>query len=227
MVEKHQVSIVYMLLGILFCVCLITSNILEFKVVQIWRFNLTGGLLIFPISYIINDCIAEVWGFYKTRLIIWTGFFMNFLFIVFTQLAVLLPGAPFWEGKEAFDQVLDFTPRIAFASLIAFLIGSYINAAIISRMKVSSKGRFISFRYIVSTVAGESADSFLFFPLAFAGTMPWTELIHIILLQILLKTMYEVVALPLTIPLVKKIKSMEHTDQFDHQVSYQLFKFHI
>ena len=215
-----------MLLGILFCVCLITSNILEFKVVQVWQFNLTGGLLIFPISYIINDCIAEVWGFYKTRLIIWIGFFMNFLFLVFTQLAVLLPGAPFWEGKDAFDQVLDFTPRLAFASLIAFLIGSYINAAIISRMKITSKGRFISFRYIVSTLAGESADSFLFFPLAFAGTMPGAELMHIILLQILLKTMYEVLALPITVPLVKRIKRMEQTDQYDNQVSYRLFDIH-
>lgn len=215
-----------MLLGILFCVCLITSNILEFKVVQVWQFNLTGGLLIFPISYIINDCIAEVWGFYKTRLIIWIGFFMNFLFLVFTQLAVLLPGAPFWEGKDAFDQVLNFTPRLAFASLIAFLIGSYINAAIISRMKITSKGRFISFRYIVSTLAGESADSFLFFPLAFAGTMPGAELIHIILLQILLKTMYEVLALPITVPLVKRIKRMEQTDQYDNQVSYRLFDIH-
>lgn len=215
-----------MLLGILFCVCLITSNILEFKVVQVWQFNLTGGLLIFPISYIINDCIAEVWGFYKTRLIIWIGFFMNFLFLIFTQLAVLLPGAPFWEGKDAFDQVLNFTPRLAFASLIAFLIGSYINAAIISRMKITSKGRFISFRYIVSTLAGESADSFLFFPLAFAGTMPGTELMHIILLQILLKTMYEVLALPITVPLVKRIKRMEQTDQYDNQVSYRLFDIH-
>lgn len=114
-----------MLLGILFNICLVASNLLETKVVQIGGITATAGLIVFPISYIINDCIAEVWGFKKARLIIWSGFASNFLVIAFAQLAVLLPAAPFWEGEEGFNFVFGMAPRIAVASLIAFLAGFF------------------------------------------------------------------------------------------------------
>ena len=111
-----------MLLGILFCVCLVAANLLETKVVQIWKITATAGLVVFPISYIINDCIAEVWGFRKARLIIWMGFAMNFMVVALGQLAILMPAAPFWEGEEGFNFVFGMAPRIAVASLTAFLL---------------------------------------------------------------------------------------------------------
>ena len=162
-----KVSVPFMLLGILFCVCLIASNLLETKVVRIGPLTATAGLIVFPISYILNDCIAEVWGFKKARLIIWSGFAMNFLVVLFAQLAVMLPAAPFWEGEEGFNFVFGMAPRIAFASFTAFLAGSFLNAYIMSRMKILSRGRHFSVRAIVSTLAGESADSLIFFPIAF------------------------------------------------------------
>ena len=125
---QKTVTVPFMLLGILFNICLVASNLLETKVVQVGGITATAGLIVFPISYIINDCIAEVWGFKKARLIIWSGFASNFLVIAFAQLAVLLPAAPFWEGEEGFNFVFGMAPRIAVASLIAFLAGSFLNA---------------------------------------------------------------------------------------------------
>ena len=142
---------------LLFNICLVASNLLETKVIQVFGITATAGLIVFPISYIINDCIAEVWGFKKARLIIWSGFISNFLVIGFAQLAVMLPAAPFWEGEEGFNFVFGMAPRIAIASLMAFLVGSFLNAYVMSKMKIASAGKNFSLRAIVSTLVGESA----------------------------------------------------------------------
>ncbi len=143
---KEKVSIPFMLLGILFNVCLIAANLLETKVIQVGSITVTAGLLVFPISYIINDCIAEVWGFKKARLIIWSGFAMNFFVVALGLIAVAIPAAPFWEGEEHFDFVFGMAPRIVFASLMAFLVGSFLNAYVMSKMKVASGGKNFSAR---------------------------------------------------------------------------------
>lgn len=141
MKKENLVSVPFMVLGIVFCVCLVAANLLETKVVQLGPISVTAGLIVFPISYIINDCIAEVWGFRKARLIIWMGFLMNFMVVAMGQLAVALPAASFWEGEESFNFVFGMAPRIAVASLTAFLVGSFINAYVMSRMKVASHGK--------------------------------------------------------------------------------------
>ena len=132
-----------MLLGILFNVCLIAANLLETKVIQVFGITVTAGLLVFPVSYIINDCIAEVWGFRKARLIIWSGFAMNFFVVMLGLIAVALPAAPFWEGAPHFNFVFGMAPRIVVASLSAFLVGSFLNAYVMSRMKVASGTRHL------------------------------------------------------------------------------------
>lgn len=213
-----------MLLGILFCVCLIASNLLETKVVRIGPLTATAGLIVFPISYILNDCIAEVWGFKKARLIIWSGFAMNFLVVLFAQLAVMLPAAPFWEGEEGFNFVFGMAPRIAFASFTAFLAGSFLNAYVMSRMKILSRGRHFSVRAIVSTLAGESADSLIFFPIAFGGIIPFRELLLMILTQAVLKSLYEVAVLPVTVRVVRYIKRIDGSDVYDENISYNILK---
>ena len=147
-----------MLLGILFNVCLIAANLLETKVIQVFGITVTAGLLVFPVSYIINDCIAEVWGFRKARLIIWSGFAMNFFVVMLGLIAVALPAAPFWDGAPHFNFVFGMAPRIVAASLTAFLVGSFLNAYVMSRMKVASGGRHFSARAIWSTVDGRFAD---------------------------------------------------------------------
>ena len=221
---KEKVSVPFMLLGILFNVCLIAANLLETKVIQIGSLTVTAGLLVFPISYIINDCIAEVWGFKKARLIIWSGFAMNFFVVALGLIAVAIPAAPFWEGEEHFDFVFGMAPRIVAASLMAFLVGSFLNAYVMSKMKVASQGRNFSARAIWSTVVGETADSLIFFPVAFGGIIAWKELLIMIGIQIVLKSMYEVMILPVTIRVVKAIKKIDGSDVYDTDISYNVLK---
>ena len=175
---KQKVSVPFMLLGILFNVCLIAANLLETKVIQVFGITVTAGLLVFPISYIINDCIAEVWGFRKARLIIWSG----------------------------------------------FLVGSFLNAYVMSRMKVASGGRHFSARAIWSTVVGETADSLIFFPVAFGGIIAWPELLVMMCIQIVLKSLYEVLILPVTIRVVAAIKRIDGSDVYDQDISYNILK---
>ena len=213
-----------MVLGIVFCVCLVAANLLETKVVQLGPVSVTAGLLVFPVSYIINDCIAEVWGFRKARLIIWMGFLMNFMVVLLGQAAIALPAAPFWEGEESFNFVFGLAPRIAVASLTAFLAGSFTNAYVMSKMKIMSQGKKFSARAIVSTVFGEGIDSIIFFPLAFGGLIPLNELLMMMLVQVVLKTLYEIIILPITIRVVKYIKRVDHCDVYDENISYNILK---
>ena len=221
---KEKVSVPFMLLGILFNVCLIAANLLETKVIQIGSLTVTAGVLVFPISYIINDCIAEVWGFKKARLIIWSGFAMNFFVVALGLIAVAIPAAPFWEGEEHFDFVFGMAPRIVAASLMAFLVGSFLNAYVMSKMKVASQGRNFSARAIWSTVVGETADSLIFFPVAFGGVIAWKELLIMMGIQIVLKSLYEVMILPVTIRVVKAIKKIDGSDVYDTDISYNVLK---
>ena len=191
---------------------------------QLGGLTVTAGLLVFPISYIINDCIAEVWGFRKARLIIWSGFVMNFFVVTLGLIAVSLPAAPFWEGEEHFNFVFGMAPRIVAASLMAFLVGSFLNAYVMSRMKIASRGRNFSARAIWSTVVGETADSLIFFPVAFGGVIAWRELVVMMGLQILLKSAYEVVILPVTIRVVKAVKRIDGSDVYDEGISYKVWK---
>ena len=221
---KEKVSVPFMLLGILFNVCLIAANLLETKVIQVGSITVTAGLLVFPISYIINDCIAEVWGFKKARLIIWSGFAMNFFVVALGLIAVALPAAPFWEGEQHFDFVFGMAPSIVVASLLAFLVGSFLNAYVMSKMKVASGGRNFSARAIWSTVVGETADSLIFFPIAFGGLIAWPELLVMMGTQIVLKSLYEVIILPITIRVVKAVKRIDGSDVYDTDISYNVLK---
>ena len=221
---KEKVSVPFMLLGILFNVCLIAANLLETKVIQVGSITVTAGLLVFPISYIINDCIAEVWGFKKARLIIWSGFAMNFFVVALGLIAVALPAAPFWEGEQHFDFVFGMAPRIVVASLLAFLVGSFLNAYVMSKMKVASGGRNFSARAIWSTVVGETADSLIFFPIAFGGLIAWPELLVMMGTQSVLESLYEVIILPITIRVVKAVKRIDGSDVYDTDISYNVLK---
>lgn len=222
--KKNNVSVLFLFYSILFCVCLITANVLETKQISLGVFNITGGLIVFPVSYIINDCVCEVWGYRKARLLIWLGFAMNFLFVLFGAIADAIPGAPYWHNDEGFHAIFGLAPRIAAASFVAFLVGSFVNAYVMSRMKINSDGRNFSLRAILSTIFGEGADSLIFFPLALYGVVPTAELPIFIATQVVLKTLYEVVVLPVTIYVVKKTKQIEGEDAYDNGISYSVWK---
>ena len=222
MKKTEPVSVTFMLLGVTFCVCLILANLLATKQIQFGPLNLTTGVLVFPISYVVNDCITEVWGYRRAKLIIWTGFVMNFAFVLLAWLADMIPGAPYWTNQEGFHALFGLAPRVALASFMAFIVGSLMNAYVMSKMKIHDKGTRFSLRAIVSTVVGELSDSLIFFPIALGGIVPKENLALMIVSQVVIKTLYEVVMLPLTIRIVGWLKRTEGVDVYDEGIKYNV-----
>ncbi|NCB69709.1 MAG: VUT family protein [Bacteroidia bacterium] len=221
---KKQVSVAFMAAGLLFTVCLIVANIIEQKLIRIGPIEATAGLLIFPVSYIVNDLIAEVWGYRKARLIIWYGFAMNFLAVVIFRLSIWVPGSENFTHGDAFNLVLGNTLRITLASFAAFLVGSFLNAYVMSKMKILQRGRGFSIRAVVSTLIGEGADSIVFFTLAFYAIIPTKDMLVLVATQTAMKTAYEIIILPLTNVIVKRVKKIEGVDVYDNDISYNPLK---
>lgn len=220
---NKQFSATFVLLAVLFTVCLIASNLLATKIICLGGVNLPGAVILFPISYILNDCFTEVWGYRKARFVIWTAFAMNILVVLAGQLVVWLPAAGFWDGSVHFDYVFDMAPRVVLASLLAFLAGSTLNSLVLSKMKIAEGGRMFGIRAIVSSVAGELLDSLIFMPLAFIGS-PVRALAGMMLAQVSFKVLYEIAILPVTAAVVKGLKKHEGVDAFDDGISYNPFK---
>lgn len=212
-----------MMLCVLMTVCLIASNIFTTKIFTLWGLVLTGDLLIFPVSYIINDCISEVYGYRQARLSIWIAFIMNFFVVAVAQAVVAIPGAEFWDGGEHFNYIFKMEIKVALASLAAFFVGSTINAAVMSLMKKAADGRHFWLRAIVSSLAGDLADSMIFMPIVF-WTLGFERLILMIACQVLVKLLYEAVLLPVTQYVVKALKAKEATDVIDDGISYNPFR---
>ena len=220
--KTQEVSKLFYIFTTLFTTCLLAANLFALKQFSVGPAHFTGALLVFPISYIINDVVAEVWGFRRARKLIWMAFAMNFLFVMLGALVDVLPGSS--GNDEAFHAIFGFAPRVALASFLAFLVGSFVNAAILSRMKVWCKGRWFPLRAVLSTLGGELCDSLIFFPIALAGLVPWQAMPSFVLWQVALKTLYEIVILPVTVRVVKAIKLRENVDVYDNGISYNIFK---
>lgn len=225
---KRTYSAMFLALGIVTSVCLVVSNILAVKQFDIHLFGMTfpstAGLIIFPISYIINDCISEVWGYRNARLIIWLAFITNLLAVALFQFSVFLTPSPHWaEMQPAYAMVLAQTPRIALASMLAFLVGAFLNAYVMSRMKLRHKGKHFWLRAVASTLVGELADTFVFTCCAFVGVIPWNVVLGIVATETVLKTSYEIVVLPITSWTVRYIKRHENSDVYDEDLSYNPF----
>lgn len=198
----------FTLLAISFCVCLIAANLFEIKIFDAGFLTLTGGFIIFPISYIINDCISEVYGYKKARFVITTAILMNAAFVLLAQLVRKLPPETFWDGQEHIDYVFTADLRITVASLAAFFCGSLLNAKVMSKMRQRDGERRFGWRAILSTLAGEGVDSLIFFPIAFSG-VGTANLVRMMAAQIVLKTLYELAVLPLTSAYVRRLKREE------------------
>lgn len=219
-------SNLYVFLSVVFTTCLLLSNILAAKLIAIGPWSVTAGVLLFPISYIVNDIIVEVYGFRMARKIIWIGFAMNIFMVLVFQIAIIMPSPDWFDRGGAFTTTLSSTPRLVCAGLIAYLMGSWANAAVISKLKTLSKnGSKFATRAILSTLIGESIDTSIFVPIAFLGKVSVLHLVQIIMIQVILKTSYECVILPLTIILVKKIKAYENLNTFDDGITYWLLEF--
>lgn len=194
----------YTVLVVIFCVCLIAANLFETKIFSAGPLTLTGGFLIFPISYIINDCLSEVYGFNKARFAIFLAFALNLGFVLTAQLVKILPEVEYGTAQEHLDYLFNADLRITAASMLAFLAGSLLNARVLVKMKEKSGKRF-GVRAIVSTVVGESVDSLVFFPIAFMG-VGLRNMVTLMVTQIILKTLYEIIVLPITSRVVRSLK---------------------
>lgn len=212
-----------MFLGVLFTSCLLISNVVANKLIQFGPWSLTAAVIIFPLSYIIGDVLAEVYGFRAARRVMWFGFAMNALMVGLFTIVSHLPVPVWFESGAAYNTVLGNTPRLFAASMLAYIVGSWINATVLSKMKAKSNGKGFGFRAIISTLLGEIFDSLIFVPFAFFGNMPFAELIKMMILQVTFKTVYEIVILPVTSVVVKKVKKADGIDVIDHNESYKLF----
>ena len=222
--KKDKVSVLFMQLTVLFTTVLIASNIFVTKeIAAIGPFQITGGLLTFPLTYVICRVVCEVSGFQRASLLIWMGFLMNFLFMAVAGIVDLLPGLGDSEMSGAFHAIFGFAPRITTASCIAFLAGSFIGSWVLCRMKRPDSGKSMAGRFALSAIAGEAVDSLLFFPIAFIGVMGTQDLLRRMLFQFILKTLYEIVLIPLVVPLARRMKQFEDGPDEGGDLSYGIF----
>jgi len=212
------------IISMLFVASLIVGNTLAVKIIQVGSFSLPAGILCFPVSYIINDVLTEVYGYEKTRSIIWWGFFCLAFMSLLYYCATLLSPAPFWKDQEAFVRLFGIVPRIAIASFIAFLIGSFLNSYVMSIMKIKTKGKYLWTRTIGSTIVGEGADSIVFNFVAFLGVFQFGDVMIIALSGFVLKTLYEIIMTPFTYVAVAWLKRKEGEDKYDIDANYTPFK---
>ena len=217
---KATYSVWFVFVVAIFITCLITANIAGVKLVEVFRFVLPAGTIIFPVSYIFGDVLTEVYGYRQARRVIWLGFFCNFIVVVAIWIGQVLPPASFWDGQKAYERILGYTPRLLVASFLAYLVGEFANSFVLAKMKVVTQGRWLWTRTIGSTLVGEGLDSLVFMTLAFAGTMPAGGLLSAILTQWLVKSAYEAVVTPLTYIVVNFLKRKEGLDVFDYDTRY-------
>ena len=205
----------------LFITCLITANVIAVKIISLGPFFLPAAIFIFPLSYIIGDVLTEVYGYRLARRVIWLGFLCNLVFVFFVWLGQMLPAAPFWEGQEAYQRILGYTPRLLAASFLGYLVGEFANSFILARMKIMTRGRWLWSRTIGSTIVGQGLDTSIFITVAFIGTPSFMPIM--ILYHWLAKTLIEALATPLTYVIVNSMKKREAIDTYDYDTRFNPF----
>lgn len=210
-------------ISVFFVTVLLISNVVSTKIVDFGVFTFDAGTLLFPLSYIFGDILTEVYGYKRSRRVIWLGFFMAMLMSVVFIIVGKLPPASDWGNQEAYNQILGLTPRIVLASLIAYFAGSFSNAFIMAKMKVWTQGKKLWARTIGSTVVGELIDSTLFILIAFVGVLPGSLLVTLIISNYIFKTLVEIAFTPVTYKVVAFLKNKEGEDYYDKDTEFNPF----
>ena len=208
----------------IFTSCLVISNVLDTKIFAFFSMSLPAGIILFPITYLFGDILTEVYGYASSRKVIWTGFFSLILLTIILKIAEVLPSASFWANQQSFETILGKVPRIVLASISAYFIGEFANSYTLAKLKVKSQGKGMPLRFILSTLVGQGVDTTVFVIIAFSGLMGFAELFEITVSAWLFKVLWEVVALPATIPIVNWLKRKEHEDYFDRATNFNPFK---
>lgn len=210
--KKYRASFLQVCLTILFVSAMLISNVITSKQIQLpFGITMTGAIVIFPITYILSDVFSEVYGYKWSRVTCYFAFSMNLLMVLVFSFVIKTPAPSYWTNQEAFATVLGSTPRVMGASLLAYVIGDFVNDRVFRKMKEKHSNELKGFgwRAIISSFFGELCDSLVFLPIAFLGQMPLKTLTTMTVCQVLIKTSYEVVILPLTTLVVKKANKYE------------------
>jgi uncharacterized integral membrane protein (TIGR00697 family) len=208
----------------LFVAVLLISNIASTKILTLWKFTFDGGTILFPLSYIFGDILTEVYGFRRSRRVIWLGFFSALLMSFVLYVVQILPPAVDWPNQQAYESLLGFVPRIVLASLIAYFMGEFSNSVTLSLLKIRTKGKFLWVRTIGSTIIGEGIDTIVFCLVAFYGVLPNYLLWAVILSNYIFKCSVEILFTPITYWIVAFLKKKEKVDVFDYGEHYNPFR---
>lgn len=219
--EKHFKYLPF--ITALFVTVLLVSNVASSKILILGPFTFDGGTLLFPLSYIFGDVLTEVYGYARSRKVIWTGFAMILLASVVFMVVGALPPAPDWNGQEAYQTILGLTPRIVLASLLAYFAGEFSNSYILAKLKIRTAGRFLWLRTIASTLVGEGIDTLLFVFVAFYGVFDQSLLWTIIVSNYIFKVGVEVIFTPVTYAVVRSLKKHENEDYYDRKTNFNPF----
>lgn len=212
------------LLAVLFTCFLIISNIAAVKIVEIAGYVFPAGLIFFPITFIFDDIITEVYGFKASRRIIWLAFLANLLVTTSLFIVTQLPSSAYFQEQSAFEAIFTLTPRILFASLVSYLIGEFANSYVLAKLKVATNGKMFGLRAIASTIIGVGLDTVLFCSIAFYGIIPNEVILSLIGFQYFVKVTYEIMILPITYKIVAYLKESENIDFFDRTTNFNPFK---
>lgn len=211
---------------VLFVVVLLLSNFVAVnKVSQIGNFVFGSGVMFFPISYLLGDVLTEVYGYSKSRRVIWLGF-GALLFATFAVYVIVsLPPANLWPNQDAYERVFKNVPRTVFCSILAYFCGEFANSYTIAKMKIWTKGKYLFTRTIGSTIVGEGVDTLIFYPLALGGlaAFPWELIFKVMVANYTLKVLWEVVATPFTYKIVAFLKKRENEDYYDYKTNFSPF----
>ena len=200
------------ILTVIFVSAMLISNIITSKQLQFpFSITMTGAIVIFPVTYILSDVFSECYGYKWSRLTCYLAFTMNLLMVLVFTLTIILPSPAYWENQEAYKTILGNSPRVLASSLLAYVVGDFINDKIFQKMKAKHENetKGFGFRAIVSSIGGNFIDSFIFLPLAFYGQMSLKALGVMCITQVGLKTFYEIIVLPLTTLTVKAVNKSE------------------
>lgn len=208
----------------LFVASLLISNTLDTKIFLLGSLTLPAGIILFPLAYVFGDVLTEVYGYIVSRRIIWTGFACLVLMVAMYESGRALPPAPFWPNQPQFDAVFAHVPRIVLASILAFLSGEFVNSYIVAKLKVRQAGKAMWLRFVSSTIAGQAVDTTVFVLVAYVGSMALPPLASIILSGWAVKVAWEVIALPITLAVVRYLKRVEGEDVFDTDTNFNPFR---
>jgi uncharacterized integral membrane protein (TIGR00697 family) len=212
----------YDFLMVAFVTVLICSNFIAAgKVARIGNWTFGAGVVFFPLSYIFGDVLTEVYGYARSRKVIWAGFSsLIFATVMAWVILALPPAAPDWPYQDSWEKVFSNSWRIVAASLTAFIVGEWVNSVVLAKMKIMTAGRHLWSRTIGSTIAGEAVDSMIFYPMAFLGVWEISLVFKVLMTNYLLKVLTEVVLTPFTYWVVGFLKRAEQEDFFDHGTNF-------